>query len=146
MIDVCATESSIADKSGSTMEHAVIVKDQSCPWFELHPVLAFWIGKDLVPFAEGVVERLYVVSVNTEDGAVVIVIANKHEFTCGVIVLEDGVAAIEERADHGVLIASRVGSNPNAAECFVCVWVDVFQDSCGEEAVNQERLAACRAT
>ncbi len=118
------------------MQHSVIIKDHRGTGLELNPVLSFWIREDLVPFTKSVVEGFHFVGVYAQHRAVIIVVSNQHEFSRGLIVLEDRVARVEEGTDHGGVVTGGVGSDANAREGFVGVWVNVFEDGGGEEAVD----------
>lgn len=109
------------------MQHAVIVKDERGARFELHPVLSLWVGEDFVPFAQGVIERFDLVSVDAEYGAVVVVVSHQHQFSRRFVVLQDRVAAVEQGTDHCVFVSGRVGTDADATKRFVGVRVDVFE-------------------
>ena len=124
------------------MENTVVVEDECGSGFELDPVLAFWIGEDLVPLAERVVEALDIVGVNAQYGTVIVVVAHQNQFAGRIVVLQDRISALEQRTDHGVFISGRVRADAHARERLVRVWMHVFQHSCCKEPIDEQRFTA----
>lgn len=94
------------------------------------------------PLCQCIVEGQDLVLWQLEHAPVIVVVPDADKLASDGVVLEDGEAAPLERSDQDIVVARAVRAEASLGEDLVCLWVDLSEDLCGKEAIDEERLSA----